>query len=108
MKPSEGTVRRVLDYVDHFLEASDFFDMIRSEETVPEEATALAIRIDSASNLIRREGWRHATGATVSTYDVQGNRLDTVYIGRMPETGKIKAKRDARKGSGSQDGKTPL
>lgn len=93
MKPSEGTVRRVLDYVGHFLEASDFLDMIRSEETVPEEAVTLAMSIDSASILIRREGWRHATAATVSTYDAQGNRLDTVYIGRMPETGKIRAKR---------------
>src|SRR3990170_7140597 len=29
MKPSEGTVRRVLDYVCHFLEASGFLAMIR-------------------------------------------------------------------------------
>jgi hypothetical protein len=93
MKPSEGTVRRVLDYVGHFLESSDFLDTIRSEETVPDEAVALAMSIDSTSVHIRREGWRHATAATISTYDEQGNRLDTIYIGRMPETGKIKAKR---------------
>ena len=93
MKPSEGTVRRVLDYVGHFLEASDFLALIRSEETVPKEAVTLAMSIDSTSIQIRREGWRHATAATVSTYDAQGNRLDTVYIGRMPETGKTKAKR---------------
>lgn len=93
MKPSEGTVRRVLDYVGHFLESSDFLDTIRSEETVPDEAVTLAMSIDSTSVHIRREGWRHATAATISTYDEQGNRLDTIYIGRMPETGKIKAKR---------------
>jgi len=93
MKPSEGTVRRVLDYVGHFLEACDFLAMIRSEEKVPEEAVTLTMSIDSTSIQIRREGWRHATAATVSTYDAQGNRLDTVYIGRMPETGKTKAKR---------------
>lgn len=95
MKPSEGTVRRVLDYVGRFLEASDFLEMMRSKEAVPEEAEAvtLAMSIDSTSVNVRHEGWRHATAATVSTYDAQGNRLDTVYIGRMPETGKTKAKR---------------
>ena len=93
MKPSEGTVKRVLDYVGQFLEASDFLVKIRSEQMVPEKAVTLAMSIDSTSVLIRREGWRHATAATVSTYDAKGIRLDTVYIGRMPETGKTKAKR---------------
>jgi len=92
MKPSEGTVRRVLDYVGHFLEASGFLAMIRSEEIVPEEAVTLAMSIDSTSVQIRKEGWRQATAATVSIYDAQGIRLDTVYIGRMPEGEKTKAK----------------
>ena len=93
MKPSEGTVKRVLDYVGHFLETSNFLDMIRSEETLPEDAVTLAMSIDSTCVNIRREGWRHATAATLSTYDTNGNRLDTVYIGRMPEMGKLQAKR---------------
>jgi hypothetical protein len=93
MKPSEGTVKRVLDYVGRFLETSNFLDMIRSEETVPEDAVTMAMSIDSTCVNIRREGWRHATAATLSTYDTNGNRLDTVYVGRMPETGKLKAKR---------------
>ena len=93
MKPSEGTVKRVLEYVGHFLETSNFLDAIRSEETLPTEAATLAMSIDSTSVNIRRQGWRHATAATVSTYDAQGNRLDTVYIGRMPETAKRQAKR---------------
>ena len=93
MKPSEGTVKRVLDYVGRFLETSDFLDMIRSEETLPEDAVTLTMSIDSTCVNIRHEGWRHATAATLSTYDINGNRLDTVYVGRMPETGKLKAKR---------------
>ncbi|MDP2968653.1 MAG: hypothetical protein Q8P64_05540 [Deltaproteobacteria bacterium] len=93
MKPSEGTVRRALDYVGQFLRSSDFLNTVRSEQTVPEEAVTLALSMDSTSILIKREGWRHATAATVSTYDAQGNRLDTVYIGRMPEEGKTQAKR---------------
>jgi hypothetical protein len=92
MKPSEGTVKRVLEYVGRFLESSDAFEMLRSEETVTEEAVTLALSIDSTSVNIRRQGWRHATTATTSTYDVEGKRLDTIYIGRMPETGKRQAK----------------
>ena len=93
MKPSEGTVKRVLEYVGHFLKTCDYLDQIRCQETVTTEALTLAMSIDSTSVNIRREGWRHATAATVSTYDAQGNRLDTVYIGRMPETAKRQAKR---------------
>jgi hypothetical protein len=93
MKPSEGTVKRVLEYVGRFLEASSFSDAILTEETLPAEAVTLAMSIDSTSVNIRHQGWCHATAATISTYDTQGDRLDTVYIGRMPETGKRQAKR---------------
>lgn len=92
MKPSEGTVRRVLDYVGQFLEKSDFLVRAHSEEEVSSDTVTLAISIDATSILIRKEGWRHATAATVSTYDREGNRLDTIYIGRMPETGKKQIK----------------
>ncbi len=88
MKPSDGTVRKVLDYVGQFLEKSDFLTDIQSEEKVSSNAVTLAMSIDATSVNIRKEGWRHAAAATVSTYDIEGNRLDTVYIGRMPETGK--------------------
>jgi len=93
MKPSEGTVKRVLEYVGDFLETSGFLPTIQSKQTVSKQAVTLAMSMDSTSVLIRKEGWKHATAATVSIYDAEGNRLDTVYIGRMPEKGKIQAKR---------------
>jgi hypothetical protein len=105
MKPSEGTVRRVLDYVGRFLESSDFLDTVGSEQSVAKEAMTLAMSMDSTAVNVRQQGWRHATAATVSTYDAQGNRLDTVYIGRMPETGKNKAKRMLEKEIESRVGK---
>jgi len=92
MKPSEGTVKRVLEYVGDFLETSGFLHAIQSKQTVPKQAVTMAMSMDSTSVLIREEGWKHATAATVSTYDAEGNRLDTVYIGRMPEKGKTQAK----------------
>jgi len=93
MKPSEGTVKRVLQYVGEFLETSEFLHTIQSNQTVSKQAVTLAMSMDSTSVLIRKKGWKHATAATISTYDTDGNRLDTVYVGRMPEKGKIQAKR---------------
>ena len=93
MKPSEGTVKRVLEYVGDFVETSDFLHAIQSKQAVCKKAVTLAMSMDSTSVLIRKKGWKHATAATVSTYDAKGNRLDTVYIGRMPEKGKTQAKR---------------
>ena len=97
MKPSEGTVRRVLEYVGDFLETSGFLHTIQSKQTVSKQTVTLAMSMDSTSILIRKEGWRHATAATVSTYDAEGDRLDTIYIGRMPEKGKVQAKRSLEK-----------
>jgi len=93
MKPSEGTVKRVLDYVGDFLATSGYMHSIQSEQSVAEQAVTLAMSMDSTSVLIRKQGWKHATAATISTYDAKGNRLDTVYVGRMPEKGKTQAKR---------------
>ncbi|MCJ7686773.1 MAG: hypothetical protein MUO68_21030, partial [Desulfobacteraceae bacterium] len=93
MKPSEGTVKRVLEYVGDFLETNEFLHAIQSKQAVPKQAVTLAMSMDSTSVLTRKEKWKHATAVTVSTYDAEGNRLDTVYIGRMPEEGKTQAKR---------------
>lgn len=93
MKPSEGTAKRVLEYVGEFLETTGFVHMLQSKQAVSKQAVSLAMSMDSTSVLIRKQGWKHATAATVSTYDAEGNRLNTVYIGRMPEKGKAQAKR---------------
>ncbi len=92
MKPSPSTVKRVTNYIGNFLEESNFFEMIHAEEAVTKEAVTLAISMDATSVLIKKEGWKHATAATISTYDIDGSRLNTVYIGRMPEKGKRKIK----------------
>lgn len=97
MKPSLSTVKRVVNYVGNFLETTDFFNTVVDEESAVKEAVTLVISIDSTSVLIKKEGWRHATAATVSTYDLEGNRLDTIYIGNMPEQGKGKIRRRLEK-----------
>lgn len=93
MKPSQGTVKRVLDYVGIFLENNEFFTSIHSKENISKNAVTLSISMDSTSVLLKDSGWKQATAATVSEYDIEGERLNTIYIGRMPEDKKIKIKR---------------
>ncbi|MDY7036315.1 MAG: hypothetical protein SV375_09180 [Thermodesulfobacteriota bacterium] len=93
MKPSEDTAKRVLEYVGGFLETIDFLTAVQSNQSVSKQAVTLAMSMDSTSDQIRKWGWKQTTAATVSTYDVEGNRLDTVQISRMPVKGKPQAKR---------------
>lgn len=93
MKPSQSTIKRVTDYVGSFLEESNFFDIIQTDDSVPSEAITLAISMDATSVLVKKEGWKHAVAGTVSTYDNDGNRLETIYFGRMPEEKKKTIKR---------------
>jgi hypothetical protein len=88
IKPSVATVKKVLDYMGHFIETNGIPDEVTTNETVTLNAVTLSISIDSTCINIVDEGWKHATAATVSTYDAAGKRLDTVYIGCMPEKGK--------------------
>ncbi len=93
MKPSISTVKRVISYVGNFMETNDFMGTIQRTEQVPIEAKILAISIDATSVLVKKEGWRQATAGTISTYNKDGERLNTTYIGRMPEKSKVKIKR---------------
>ena len=88
LKPSVSTVKRVLDYVGRFIKENGLPDDIAEKEQVASEAVTLAISMDATSINIKDEGWKHAGAATVSTYNAEGKRLNTIYIGRMPEKGK--------------------
>ena len=93
MKPSAYTVTKVINYVGNFLEKSGLYNAICAEESIPKEAITLAISMDATSVLLKKEGWKHAVAATISTYNMDGDRLHTIYIGRMPEKNKIEVKK---------------
>ena len=79
---------------------------------VPDEAVAVAVSLDGvmvpmkdANRAAKREqpraagrgtkgpaGYREAGCATLSFYDAEGKRLDTLYMGRMPEPKKAALK----------------
>jgi hypothetical protein len=93
MNPSFSTVNRVLEYIGNFMNTHDFYNYIRDEGAVSPEAVILAISLDATSVLIKKEGWKHAAAAAISTYSKDGNRLETIYLGRMPEKSKVNIKR---------------
>ena len=93
MKPSFSTVNRVLEYMGNFMNRHDFYKNIRDEGTMNQEACILAISLDATSILIKKVGWKQAVAATIATYNRNGYRLDTIYLGRMPEKNKVKIKK---------------
>jgi hypothetical protein len=60
-------------------------------EIDPREVATLSLGIDGTSmNIIDGGGWREAMVGTISAYDMEGNRLGTIYEGRGPQYGKEK------------------
>lgn len=93
MKPSFSTINRVLEYMGNFMNSHNFYKAVRNESSINQEACILAVSLDATSVLIKKQGWKLAVAATIATYNRDGNRLDTIYLGRMPEKNKIKIKK---------------
>ena len=49
---------------------------------------SIAVGLDGAHILMREEGWRESMVGNISFYDLEGERLHTIYIGEAPEHGK--------------------
>jgi hypothetical protein len=72
----------------------EFFDEVVAKQPVPAEAETLVISVDALSLLLRQEGWKQATVATLTMLDAEGEPLRrgagtrTIRLGEMPEAGK--------------------
>ena len=74
-------------------------DSIRDAEGVPHEAVSASVSLDGVMVPLRagedgraEASWREAACGTVSFHDARGERLKTLYLGRMPESGKVTLK----------------
>lgn len=50
----------------------------------PEQVALIVVGVDGAMIHTRSDGWRQAMAGTMSLYDKEGERLDTLYIGCGP------------------------
>ena len=68
-------------------------------EDIPADAVSASVSLDGVMVALRAgEGgcaeacWREASCGTVSFHDAKGKRMKTLYLGRMPESGKVRLK----------------
>ena len=74
-------------------------DSIRDAEGVPHEAVSASVSLDGVMVPLRagedgraEASWREAASARFPSTTARGERLKTLYLGRMPESGKVTLK----------------
>lgn len=87
---SSSTMKRTARDVGLSLHKNDekFCAVVVKGTAVPASTAALVISVDALSYPLRQEGYKQATVATLSILDGDGNRLQTIRFGEIPESGK--------------------
>jgi hypothetical protein len=112
MRPSRSSLDRLPKGLSPHWEVHrrEWEAALRAQETVPEEAAVVAISVDGVTVRMKGNGRRikrdlpgkHASGptgqkeagcGTVTLYDKEGIRLQTIRYGRMPESKKVTLQR---------------
>ena len=107
--PSVSTLIRLSAEAGRCLEecSTQVMDELRKQEELPENASMIQVGLDgvmmrmnaemNGDEVIEKEGWREASCGTVTPRDDDGNRLQSRYIGRLPEGKKESLKTQIRK-----------
>ena len=105
--PSTGTLVRLSGAAGRCLEecSTEIMDELRKQEELPENASMVQVGLDgvmmrmnaekNGDEVIEKKGWREASCGTVTLRD-NGNRLQSRYIGRLPEGKKQSLKTQIR------------
>ena len=101
MTPSVSTLQRLTLSMHERWEgiASETLKSIRAAEDIPPDAVSASVSLDGVMVALRagEDGRaeacrREASCGTVSFHDAEAKRLKTLYLGRMPESGKVTLK----------------
>ena len=101
MTPSVSTLQRLTMSMHECWESlgPETLGSIREAEGIPQDATTASVSLDGVMVPLRpgedgraKASWREAACGTVSFHDAEGKRLKTLYLGRMPESGKLTLK----------------
>ena len=101
MTPSVSTLQRLTLSMHECWESlgPETLGSIREAEGIPQDATTASVSLDGVMVPLRpgedgraKAAWREAACGTVSFHDAEGKRLKTLYLGRMPESGKLTLK----------------
>ena len=107
--PSTGTLVRLSGEAGRCLEecSTEVMDELREQEELPEGATMVHVGLDgvmmrmnaekNGDEAIEEAGWREASCGVVTVRDDDENRLQSRYIGRLPEGKKESLKSQIRK-----------
>ncbi len=97
MAPSASTLQRLVRTMHERWEGlgPQALESIRDREDIPPEAVSAPVSLDGVMVALRagEDGrdeacWREAACGTVSFHGREGERLKTLYLARMPESGK--------------------
>ena len=106
--PSASTLVRLCGEAGRCLEecSTEVMDELRKQEKLPENASMTQVALDgimmrmnaekNGDEVIEKAGWREASCGTVTPRDGDGNRLQSRYIGRLPEGKKESLKTQIR------------
>ena len=97
MAPSVSTLQRLAQSLHERWESlgPQALESIRGADDIPPEAVSASVSLDGVMVALRagedgraKACWREAACGTVSFLDGEGERLKTLYLARMPESGK--------------------